>query len=443
MAFARQAEEICRSDSEGMDIAETEQQVVSSVAAAGRTLLEGLVEARDDGAGTILCDGKRWYRVAPSQGTVICLLGKLDYVRPLYRCRSERRSLCPVDDSLGLLPGSMTRPAGKLAAYMVSQCPPRQAGQIFDRSGGMAPSVSSMQRLMGDLHWAWQGIEADALEEIRAGEEIPAEAASVSVSLDGAMVLLRPGEGPGGDGPDRNWREAACGTLSFHDAKGVRLSTISSGRMPQGGKIDLKRWLAQECSHVLRRRPDLTVLAIADGAADNWTFLSGLMPDAEAVDFFHAVGHLATASEHAASPGAWFRRWRQVLRDEPDGVIRVIRAIRGLRERAGNETARQELTRILNYFCEHRHRMRYHELRAQGLVIGSGIVEAANRTQIAERLKRSGMRWGITGGQAVLTFRTLVTSGRFDSAWDRIMRARGRNGAANDNRDQIDQPLAA
>ena len=63
------------------------------------------------------------------------------------------------------------------------------------------------------------------------------------------MVLLRPGEGPGGDGTERNWREAACGTLSFHDADGVRLSTISSGRMPQGGKTDL------------------TVLAIADGAA--------------------------------------------------------------------------------------------------------------------------------------------------------------------------------
>ena len=70
-------------------------------------------------------------------------------------------------------------------------------------------------------------------------------------------------------------------------------------------------------------------------------------------------------------------------------------------------------------------------------------VEATNRTHITERLKMSGMRWGITGGQAVLTFRSLVKSGRFDSAWDRIMGARGRNGAANDNRNQIHQPLAA
>ncbi len=78
--------------------------------------------------------------------------------------------------------------------------------------------------------------------------------------------------------------------------------------------------------------------------------------------------------------------------------------------------------------------MRYHELRRQGLIIGSGIVEAANKTHISERLERSGMRWGIAGGQAVLTFRSLVISGRFDCAWERIMQARGRNGAANDNR---------
>ena len=34
------------------------------------------------------------------------------------------------------------------------------------------------------------------------------------------------------------------------------------------------------------------------------------------------------------------------------------------------------------------------------------------------------MRWGITGGQAVLTFRSVVTSGRFDCARDRIIQAR-------------------
>ncbi len=81
--------------------------------------------------------------------------------------------------------------------------------------------------------------------------------------------LLRPGEG-NGDRTGRNWSEAACGTLSYYDAQGKRLQTISHDQMPQSGKTDLKRWLAQESSNALKMRPDLTMVAVADGAIDTW-----------------------------------------------------------------------------------------------------------------------------------------------------------------------------
>ena len=58
--------------------------------------------------------------------------------------------------------------------------------------------------------------------------------------------------------------------------------------------------------------------------------------------------------------------------------------------------------------------MRYHALKAEGVAIGSGVVEAANKTLVTQRMKRSGMRWRIASGQAVLTFRALIKSGRFD-----------------------------
>ena len=62
--------------------------------------------------------------------------------------------------------------------------------------------------------------------------------------------------------------------------------------------------------------------------------------------------------------------------------------------------------------------MRYHALKAEGVAIGSGVVEAANKTLVTQRMKRSGMRWRIAGGQAVLTFRALIKSARFDRAWE-------------------------
>ena len=57
------------------------------------------------------------------------------------------------------------------------------------------------------------------------------------------------------------------------------------------------------------------------------------------------------------------------------------------------------------------------------IAIGSGVVEAANKTLVTQRMKRSGMRWRIVGGQAVLTFRALIKSGRFERAWKALISA--------------------
>ena len=90
------------------------------------------------------------------------------------------------------------------------------------------------------------------LGSIREAEGIPQDATTASVSLDGVMVPLRPGE----DGrAGASWREAACGTVSFHDADGKRMKTLYLGRMPQSGKLTLKAQLASEVAHIRRARP--------------------------------------------------------------------------------------------------------------------------------------------------------------------------------------------
>ncbi|MCY4543326.1 MAG: hypothetical protein OXB95_13195 [Rhodobacteraceae bacterium] len=106
---------------------------------------------------------------------------------------------------------------------------------------------------------------------------------------------------------------------------------------------------------------------------------------------------------------------------------KVIRSLRHQRDRAKSATAREVLERVLGYFRKRRHRMRYHDLRQKKLAIGSGVVEAANKTLVTKRMKCSGMRWGMAGGQAVLTFRALEKSGRFDAAWDLLRSRANRN----------------
>jgi len=250
------------------------------------------------------------------------------------------------------------------------------------------------------------------------------------------MLALRAGE----DGrDDACWREASCGTVSFHDAVGKRLRTLYFGRVPESGKVTLKAQLAAVLAHIRRVNPHIRINAVADGAADNWTFLKSLSPETEIVDFWHACEHLRVASDHAVAPD-WFEKHREILRHDPRGVARVIRALRYLRD--GVQRNRAEIERELAFFRKHRHRMCYHVLKEQGIAIGSGVVEAANKVLVAQRLKRSGMRWRIAGGQAVLTFRALIKSSRFDHAWTTIMDTLP--GPANDNSRSYElQPIAA
>ena len=81
-----------------------------------------------------------------------------------------------------------------------------------------------------------------------------------------------------------------------------------------------------------------------------------------------------------------------------------------------------DIARELGYFRTNRQRMNYSEVADAGYPIGSGAVKAANRFLVNSRMKRSGQRWGRDGGQGVLTFRSLLKSGRFDRAWAALAR---------------------
>ena len=209
----------------------------------------------------------------------------------------------PVDESLGLVDDYLTRPAAELGLLMMGHCTAREAAAFFAKIGGMTPSVSTLQRLTRTMHERWETLGPETLDSIRDAEGVPHEAVSASVSLDGVMVPLRAGE----DGrAEASWREAACGTVSFHDARGERLKTLYLGRMPESGKVTLKAQLASEVAHIRQLRPDVRIVAIADGAADNWTFLETLSPETEVIDFW-------VVSERSAHAVLWRQNWRTNL----------------------------------------------------------------------------------------------------------------------------------
>ena len=100
----------------------------------------------------------------------------------------------------------------------------------------------------------------------------------------------------------------------------------------------------------------------------------------------------------------------------------------GVQPRTGMDTqARKDLPDIpeprmaaekqIEYFVTNSLRMTYGTFRAQGLFIGSGVVEAGCKTVVGKRLKNSGMFWSVKGAQNVLDLRTALLNNRFEDLW--------------------------
>ena len=68
-----------------------------------------------------------------------------------------------------------------------------------------------------------------------------------------------------------------------------------------------------------------------------------------------------------------------------------------------------------DYFISNAARMRYPAFHAQGMHVGSGIAEAACKTVVSTRAKRTGMRWTPEGLDAVLAVRTAVLNDTSDA----------------------------
>src|SRR6266705_2110038 len=350
--------------------------------------------------------GERYHRVLRCETTYTSAAGPVRVERSLYRPPQGGRTLCPLELRAGIIEGAWTPLAAKQATWVVAHLTPKEGEELFDLLGNMTPSKSTLDRLPKALQGHWEAQRPRFEATLRHQEAIPPEAVAMAVSLDGVMAPMKDGQrqakrrharatGKAPSGP-AGYQEVGCATVSYYDRHGERLCTRRMARMPEGNKATLKSQLTAEVMGALIRRPDLRVVKVADGAPDNWSYLAETLPGGEEVlDFYHAATHLSDALGAAYGEGTPQSQERMetlsaVLRDAPDGVDTVIEALCRLRTRYPR---RQAIHKALAYFREHRHRMRYGALRAQHLPIGSGVVEAACKTLVSQRLKRSGMRW--------------------------------------------------
>jgi len=421
------------------DLEQFERELHEQVMALERELLAEELARYDVTAEQVEVEGVTYRPTLTSPETYMSAAGAVPVTRHLYRPAGRgSKSICPLELRAGIMGGYFTPRAARHAAFVTAQLTPGESEALFDELEGMRPSRASLDRLPKTLSAHWENQRQEWETALRAQETVPTEATVMAVSVDGVRSPMKDGAadriakqaepGKHASGPTGN-QEVGCGTVVLYDTDGERVQTVRYGRMPESKKVTLQQELHAEVASIVTLCPDLRRVYLADGAKDNWRLLKEIEqalnlpapPCVNIVDFYHACEHLkngcdAAWGESTPRGKAEFERLKTLLKEADGGVAQVIRALKYQRGRARG-TKRQRLEAELTYFRNQRPHMDYAEYVRQGLPIASGVIEAACKTLVTQRMKRSGMAWRQPGGQGILTLRSLIQSKRWHAAW--------------------------
>jgi hypothetical protein len=392
---------------DGARIQSVEKQFVETLGKSGASGLMELFSRNDESAKAIMHDGDKHYRKFLALGRYLTLLGEISLKRGIYQSNKANRSICPLETKLKFINDYVSFAAAEYICFSLASMTLKEFVAHCKKWTLMKPSEGTVRRV---LDYVGHFLEAsDFLHTVQSKQKVSQEAVTLAVSMDSTSILIR----------KSGWRHATAATMSTYDAEGNRLNTVYIGRMPEKGKTQAKRLLEKEVEAITEKHNFKYIVCLADGARELWRYFRRKYPNAiHVVDFFHVCEHVSKLSEllfqDSSDAKAWYKKYRTILKQDPNGASKLIRAARYRRSKTKQSA---EIEAEIKYLQYNRKRMNYFQLQQNKLPIGSGIVEAACKNLIGARMKKSGMRWTIDGGQTVLTLRSLILSDRWEHFW--------------------------
>ena len=432
-----------------VDYAELERMMVEEMGCTERAAHGAILQSLDIDVPTVVIGGLRYNRVGRCEAPYHTMAGSVSVERSLYRQSGQRggqpggKVVDPVSLRAGVVGDGWLPRTARAMAHAVQQGTSREAKATAEEFGRLPYARASFERvahLVGALAVANHEDIEDALID---AYEIPAEARSISVSLDRVSVPMeeprpRPAGRPRKDAPKkpvaRNYRMAYCGTVTLHDDKGEGLHTIRYGCMPQGDVVGLRDRMAADVATLRSKLPALKVELLCDGAPEMWTLLEEGFPQEkfgddlhQLVDLHHLTEKLGAAArviDAKSSTRDTLIRWKMSLlnRESAATDILVELADSGLDEGVGDDHPVHAAITYLGTHSVQGDRMNYARARRLGLPLGSGNVEATCKSLFEMRLKRCGSRWKEETGQHIVQLRALALSDRWGSAVSLILR---------------------
>jgi hypothetical protein len=397
---------------------ESEQSIVDSVNQVGVLATEEALNQFDTDGSPIVMGGVKFTARCKSNKMYQTPYGKAHVNRHVYQTSKGGKVYVPLEFSARIIQGATPRFA-KIISHKYTHLPAPSVVEDLIDNHDRKITISYLQKVAD-----YVGGIAQAKEEV--WEYVPPkldeEVKSIGISLDGAYILT----------VEDGYREGMVGTVALYDAAGVRLHTTYIAAAPEYGKETFFERLSREINRAKESYPKAQTIGIADGAANNWSFLER-HTNRQILDFWHASEYLSDASHAVYTKKSqdnerqeWLKKQCHNLKHKQGAATRILNELTPCTEKRLTKPVQENLDAAISYFSNNINagRMKYSVHTKSNLPIGSGVVEAACKTIIKQRLGGSGMRWKDTGMKVILSLRSLVkTKGRWNQFWDKIDRS--------------------
>jgi hypothetical protein len=385
---------------------EAEEIIQSSLNEVGKQATERALSRFDTDGSPITVAKIRYTSKGLSSKYYQTPYGEVYLQRHVYQNSFGGSIYCPLEYNADIIGGTTTPRFAKIVSSKYSRIGSKSVQRDLSESNGRSVArcyIQDISEAVGNVIISRPGwTYAIAVD--------PKEVSSVGISLDGTCMLLC------GDG----YRQAMVGSISLYNSKGERLYTRYTSMPPESKKNRFYESFTREIKNIKRLYPKAAYVGIADGAADNWTFL-GEHVQYQILDYFHAAEYLSSVSGAAFKrpfeAKAWFEKARDILRNEKDGAKELMDEMNPFLKKRITEAKKEKIQAAITYFSNHLHQMDYQQYKKDGYPIGSGVIEAACKVIIKQRLCCAGMKWTDAGAKAVLTLRCMNES---DKMWEQF-----------------------
>ena len=336
--------------------------------------------------------------------------GEIEINRHVYQTNQGGETFCPLEHDARIIVGTTPKFA-KMVTSKYSRGGSQSVQTDLSENHGRTISRSFIQDISESVSSIIKEKEAKWQYHVPVSPKL---VSTIGVSLDGTCMLMVK------DG----YRSVMVGTIALYDQQGERLFTHYTAAAPEYGKSTFLQEFEKEISLIKIKYFNAIYVGIADGAKDNWLFLEQ-HTQFQILDFYHATEYLSDVSyngfKQKEERTEWYNKSRHNLKYENGSAKSLLKEIKEFRALKIAEPKLKKIEAAITYFENHLHQMNYSEYSKKYFPIGSGIVEAACKVIIKQRLCNSGVKWEQAGAQTVLCLRCFnYTDDKWNQFWNKI-----------------------